>query len=208
MSRHHVILAAVLVVVIAGAVVFFTLPSKHSPTATSAHAPGAPATIHAPSFTASYVEGWSLETRTNSRGAHRYQLSSTGAAINGLGIPPAGTVGITIDESAPAGLATAHIAGRPADSYRAVALLPFVVGEPASAVGVSRTERPTTTVLDGEEAGEEAFSYAYKGRQNLQVDVLSKHDGHLFLIELDAEPRLAHPSQSGLSAVTSGWRWR
>jgi len=168
-------------------------------------------TLSAGLFTTSYEPGWSLTSEAGLRGSHRYQLSSTGAAVDRLGIPATGAVGITIDESAPSILASARLpsaASGGAPSLSALELLPIVVGVPRGAVGVQRTGAPRRITLDGAEAGEESYAYTYRGRTNVQADVLAQREGRIVLVELDAEPTLARGSQEGLEAVTLGWRWR
>jgi hypothetical protein len=151
-------------------------------------------------FTASYPAGWRL-TSAQVKGVTRYQLSSTGAPIGALGIGPAGTVGVTIDESQPAGRlgAFAHDAAR---------LLPASVGTPRGALAVTLGARPRTVVLGGAEAAEESYAYTYEGRQNVQSDVLAVRGGRLVLVELDGEPSAARAAQAGFEALMSSWRWR
>ena len=193
--------------VLVAAGVFFLLPSSHS--AGDQPSTAAPSTlIQAPSFTAPVPGGWTVRARANSKGTHQFQLGSTKAPINGVGIGPAGTVALTITEYGPQALTRGRIAGKPAGSYSPVALLRYVVGQPARAEGVQVGQHPTATVLAGAQAGEEAFFYGYRSRMNLQVDVIAKRNGHLFLIELDAEPRLETTSKAAVSEVLGGWRFR
>ena len=232
MSRTLIAGIAVLAVALVAAVLVFVVPSGHSATGASASAgtgssastasstgggagaaqrdPSATSTasIQAPSFTAPVPAGWNVRARANAKGTHQFQLGSTKGQINALGIGPAGTVAVTATEYGPEVLARGHIAGKPAGSYSPVALLPFLVGQPARAEGVQTGEHPTATVLAGAPAGEEAFFYGYRGRENIQVDVIAEHDGRLFLVELDAEPRLAAASRSALSQILGGWRFR
>ncbi len=216
MSRVR-ILAALLVVVIAGAAAVLLISPHQGGQAESIARQGEtiarqaeniarPAqspTLHASSFTAGYQRGWSLTSKTGPHGEHRYQLSSTGQPISRLGIPPRGTVGITIDESSTAIFANPQFA-----SFSARALLPHIVGIPRGATALTRSTLPQRTLLGGTEAGEESYTYTYKGRQNVQVDVLAKLHARLVLVELDAEPTLTQQSQTGLEALTRHWTWR
>jgi hypothetical protein len=216
MSRVR-ILVALLVVVIAGASAVLLI-SPHQggqaeniarqaeSVARQAESPARPAqspTLNASSFTAGYQRGWSVTTKTGPHGEHRYQLSSTGRPISPLGIPARATVGITIDESS-----TSIFANRRFASSSARALLPHIVGIPRGATAITRSTLPQRTLLGGTEAGEESYTYTYKGRQNVQVDVLAKLHARLVLVELDAEPTLARQSQTGLEALTQHWTWR
>ena len=210
MSRKHVVLAALLALVVGAAAVFFVLPSGHH-TAVAQSTPPAPASttsIDTAYFSLPVPAGWMVRERFSAKGVRQFQLGSTKAPINALGIGPGGTVAVTITEYTPAVLAKGHIAGKPAESFSAIALLPFIVGQPGNAEGVQTGEQATPTTLDGAEAGEEAFFYGYNGRANLQVDVLAKHAARLFLIELDAEPHLQATSKSALAQILGGWRFR
>lgn len=208
LTRNQVIAAAVLALALGAAAVFFLVPSGHHTTTQSPPtAASSTTTLHAASFTAPVPAGWTVREQSNAKGAHQFQLGSTPASINGVGIGPAGTIGVTITEYGAKALTHGHIAGKPAGSYSPVALLPFVVGQPARAEGVQVGQHPTATVLAGAQAAEEAFFYGYSSRENVQVDVIAKHAGRLFMVELDAEPRLAATSKTALSQILSGWRF-
>jgi len=200
------LLAVLGVALVAAAAAVFVLPSSGG---TSPKAPPATATtsIHAPSFTAPVPAGWTVRSRSNAKGAHEFQLGSTRGQINGVDIGPPGTVAVTVTEYEPEALTHAHIAGKPAGSYPPVALLPYLVGQPARAEGVQVGEHPSATRLAGAPAGEEAFFYGYKGHANLQVDVVAEHAGRLFLVELDGEPRLQATSRAALAQILGGWRF-
>jgi hypothetical protein len=206
MSRNQLVAAAVVALVVGAAAVFFVLPSGRR--AADQSAPAATATsLQAASFTAPLPAGWTVRERSNRSGAHQFQLGSTKATINGLGIGPGGTVAVTITEYGPQALARGRISGKPAGSFSPVGLLPFLVGQPAHAEGVQVGQHPTPVSLAGAPAGEEAFFYGYRGRENVQVDVIAKHNGRLFMVELDAEPRLQAASKSALSQILGGWRF-
>jgi hypothetical protein len=172
----------------------------------------APQTLNGDSFTTAYEAGWGLTVRHGPTGTARYQLSSTGAPVNGLGIAPARTIGITIDEMPVSSLAVLHLAGAGPDpaaaSQSAVELLPHAVGTPSGAEGVATADSAHATTLDGADAAEEAYTYSLAGRDNVQVDILSRHEGQLVLLELDAEPAVAGAGQAALEAIAGEWRWR
>lgn len=206
MSRTRVVLAAVLALVAGAAAAFLLMPSKHQAAAQSTPA-ASTTSIHTEFFTVPVPAAWTVREQSNAKGARQFQLGSTKATISPLGIGPGGTVAVTITEYTPAVLSKGRIDGKPAGSYTAAALLPFTVGQPARAEGVQVAQHPTATTLDGAQAGEEAFFYGYNGRANLQVDVIAKHRGRLFLVELDAEPRLQATSKSALSQILGGWHF-
>ncbi|HEV2980272.1 MAG TPA: hypothetical protein VGX51_02470 [Solirubrobacteraceae bacterium] len=162
-------------------------------------------------FVTAYPQGWTLAVKRKPALGARYQLSSTGAQVSGLGIPPAGTIGVTIDETPASTLSRYHLAGAKPDavalSQNATQLLPNVVGTPRAAESVVRVEAPRRTRLDGADAAEEAYTYTYASLPNVQVDVLSHHGDKIVLVELDTEPGLGAAGQAALAAITGDWRW-
>ncbi|HTU77164.1 MAG TPA: hypothetical protein VMF09_00235 [Solirubrobacteraceae bacterium] len=177
------------------------VPARRHTTAAVSDAGAGTATLAAGSFTARYPAAWRLSAKRARSGAVEYHLSSTGAPIDNLGIGPAGTVGVTIDETPGSARVSASKAGAPG-------LLALVVGTPELARGVTRTSNPRTISLDGEEAGEESYEYTYAGRQNVQSDVLARRGDRLVLVELDAEPAVARANQAGFELLMRGWSWR
>jgi len=209
--RRIAITAGLLAAVAAVAAVLLLTPSRGSQPR-SAQAAKAVQALDGVGFTTGYPAGWGVTIKHGPSGFIAYQLSSTGAPISGLGIPPAGTVGITISETPIAALNTLHLTGASPDTAAAgqtpLELLPNVVGAPGQAERVTRTESPHPTTLGGATAAEESYSYAYAGRENAQVDILSRHGAEIALVELDAEPTLAQTSQATLETITQHWRWR
>jgi hypothetical protein len=200
--RGFAVVALIAVIVVVAAVVVFTMGGSKSagPTApsTPVRAHNAAGTIHGHGFTASVLSGWSLTSQQAPGGRNRYQLSSTGAPINRLGLPPAGTIGITIDAS-------------PSSSTGAVptvlSMLSASVGTPRGAVGVAVGSPARVVRLAGVSAAEKAYTYTYGGFSNVQVDLVARHGGTAYLIELNAEPSLLPESQSALELLFSSWRW-
>jgi hypothetical protein len=188
-------------------------PAKTATAAPQATPSAKLATLASNSFSTSYTAGWHLTSRRNAaRTAAAYKLSSTASEPNNLGIPPAGTIGITIDEYPVSALSSAHLVGAPQDpaitKQGAVQLLPHVVGTPGSATGVSHASPPERSKLDGAEAAVESYTYTYRGVGDVQVNILSRHKGHIASIELNAEPALASQGQTELEVIGAHWRWR
>lgn len=213
MRRGLVTLALLAVMLlVAAAVLFSTSSARHHQTAASTTLPAAGTAartlvqaLRAPSFTTAYEPGWTLTSKVGPDGVTRHQLSSTGASINGLGLPPSGTVGITIDEDPLSGVVDGRFLSLADESV--LGLLRLTVGTPRGAREVTLAGAPRATTLGGMQAAEEAYTYFYEGRQNTQVDVLGKRDGHSVLIELDAEPTLSRQSQAALELLVADWRW-
>src|ERR1700683_3864556 len=96
-GRSRLVLLGVVVVAVVGVGLLQLSSHAHSQTASAS-------TIVQPRlkrldgglFSTSYSGGWSVSSKHNATGAALYQLSSTGAKVNGLGIAPAGTVAVTI----------------------------------------------------------------------------------------------------------------
>jgi hypothetical protein len=177
-------------------------PSARTPRSVTARVPSPTRTrtLDARLFSAPYPAVWSV-VAAHRGGAVRYQLSSTGRPIDSLGIGPAGTVGVTILETAPSRIVGAFSRG-------VTALLPLIVGTPRTAEGVTRTATPRTVTLDGMQAAEESYAYTYGGRENVQSDVLARRGDRLVLVELDGEPVAARGAEAGFEALMRGWRWR
>jgi len=196
---------AVLLVAIAVAVVaLLATGGRHGGPAASVPAGSAP--LHGTGFDAAYPATWSATARSGPHDSAQYRLSSTGAPVNGLGIAPAGTAGITITDIPARG----ESRGRAFDEEHvpAASLLRLLVGTPRVATGVTRPVAPRPTQLAGVEAAEEAYAYHYEGRQILQVDVVAAHGGRMVMLELDTEPSLAGNSQTALTQLAGNWHWR
>ena len=161
--------------------------------------------LRTPAFSTTYPSGWTDRTRSAPRESVQHKLTSTQAPIERLGIPPAGTVGITINDTPASGMVRGHRVSE--EGLRAVALLPLNVGTPETAKGVTLASRPRSVMLGGVEAAEESYAYSYAGRQNVQVDIVAQHKGRIVYIELDAEPSLGSSSQAALTQITAGWHW-
>lgn len=155
-----------------------------------------PRTLRGNSFTTSYPAGWTIATRRKGAAA-QYLLSSTGAAISGLGIGPAGTVGVTLEElPAPPKVRTES----------AKQLLQQAVGTPVKAVTYVRA--PAIGSLDGAQAATFACAYTYRGVANVQVDLVALHGTTIIFLETNAEPAKASRASSALTMITAHWHWR
>jgi hypothetical protein len=198
MSTRHLALGALLALAVAAAgLALASSGARHS---------AGRATLNAASFSTSYEPGWWLTTTVLPRGDYLYELTSSRARVDALGIPPAGTVAITIHE-APVSFLPAALLGAKGPTPSALELLPSLAGVPSGAREVIHT-RARRGTLAGAEAGEQSHAYAYGARRNVQVDVLAEHGGHVVLVQLDAEPRLAAQARAALATVTRAWTWR
>lgn len=218
MSRRHIALGVAALAVIAAGAVVLVMPGSGGPATVTPRAPrltaggphNAPSgarTLTAGSFTASYPPSWSASSARASK-ARSYRLSSTGARIGSVGIGPAGTVGVTIYEiGLPRALVASSGKGSSA-SADGLELLRRVVGVPRGAHGVTRTEAPRATSLDGVPAVEESFAYTFAGRANVQSDVLARRGAQVVVVELDGEPAAARSQEPAFEGLFRSWRWR
>jgi hypothetical protein len=162
--------------------------------------------LHGVAFASSFSATWNAWTATRPNGAARYQLSSTAATPNGLGIPAPGGVAVTIDDTPttvlPVRLSRAKAGASP------VALIPDFVGVPSGAVGTKLASPPASTRLGGAEAAIESYAYTDSGVANVQVDILARHDGRFVLVELDTEPAFAAAGEAALETLGKHWLWR
>jgi hypothetical protein len=163
-------------------------------------------------FSTSYSSGWNVSSKHNFAGAAQYQLSSTGASVNALGIAPAGTVAVTIEQTPLSFFSSAHLVGAGPDvaasTQSAVELLPHVVGTPGGAQGVRLAAPPARSSLVGAEAGIESYGYTYRGVGDIQVDLLARRGSDVFLLELNTEPALASQGEAALETIAKHWHWK
>jgi hypothetical protein len=168
-------------------------------------------TLQGSSFTTSYPAGWRM-TVHHADGIAEYQLSSTAATPDGYGIPPAGTIAITIGE-VPAAVVASHplTGGAPdlsAGSQDATELLPNVVGTPAGALNESITTAGHPTTLDGIDAAAIVYAYSNSGLQNVQSDIVARRGTEIFNAELDTEPSLESQGNAALATIIADWHWK
>jgi hypothetical protein len=212
-GRSRLVLLGVVVVAVVGVGLLQLSSHAHSQTASAS-------TIVQPRlkrldgglFSTSYSGGWSVSSKHNATGAALYQLSSTGAKVNGLGIAPAGTVAVTIAQTPLSFFSTGHLIGAGPDtaasSQSTVELLPHVVGTPGGAQRVVLAAPPARSSLAGAEAAIESYGYTYRGVGDVQVDLLARRDGDVFLLELNTEPALAAEGEAALETIAKHWRWQ
>jgi hypothetical protein len=203
------VLAALAVLLLCGAGTEIALRSPHGQARATARPRGT--TIDGGFFTTTVSSSWHLISKRNAAGSALYKLSSTGLPANGLDVPPAGTIGVTISVTPGRLLAVYHLAGGPADTawaaQDALELMPNMVGTPSAAEYVTSAGTPSLSSLAGAEAAIESYSYIYHGTGNIQVDLVARRGGNLILIELDTEPSLAHQGEAAMQAIARNWRW-
>ena len=171
------------------------------------------------SFTSTIDARWKVVVRTGLRGFETLTLTSTAAALDQQGVPPAGAIGITIIESPVSALSQhasasprlevreAQATGGAIQAEQAIALMSRVVRTPAGAQGVEHSGLPRFRTLSGASAAEESYEYLYGGRGNVQVDVVARHGGEIYFIDLDTELARIVDGEASFSRLLRDWRW-
>jgi hypothetical protein len=203
--RGFAVGALIAAVVLVAAIVLLTMggSSKQAPSAPAAPAQTGNGTLRGRDFETSITSGWRITTQQLRPGEVRYVITSTATSLDRAGVPPAGSVGITITD-----VPTSAFAKGASSAPHALTVLQASARTPRGAKGVARVAPPRKSMMGGAQAAEEVFTYSYKGFKNVQVDVVAQHARRSVLIELDAEPGLSKPSQRALELLASGWRWR
>ena len=115
-------------------------------------------------FTTAYPDGWTVTIRHRSAEDTTYVLTSSAASANDLGIPPAGAIGITIDEYSLEAVSAIDPAAAATVSQDPLALLPAFIGTPRTAVyEVSSVALHTTTLGAAAAAAAASYTYIYNG---------------------------------------------
>lgn len=155
-------------------------------------------------FTTSYPSGWTLAVSHPGPGATLWSLSSDGSKLNDLGIPPDGSVGVTVGQF-PADALTTDPA---ASTQSPVALLPNVIGVPRAAVSVAVTSALQPTALGGVPAAAIGYSYTYNGLANVQSDVAARKGNEIVWVEVDTGPAQSARGAAALRTIVGQWNWR
>lgn len=197
-TRRTLLIAAVFAAAAAGALVVLRAGSGS----------GAPnlTTLRGPSFTTAYPAGWSLTLTHPSAGATAYVLASNGATLDHYGIPPTGSIGMTItDVSVTALAAAARDPG--AGTQDPFQMLPRVTGRPPGATTPVFTVPLHRTSLDGAAGAAVTATYSYQGMDNVQSDVISLDGQAVGLVEVDSQSALAAQGNAALAVVLAHWHW-
>jgi hypothetical protein len=172
------------------------------------------------SFHSAIDARWRVVAHTARRGFETMALSSTGAHLDAEGIPPAGAIGITITDGPASAIAArprerAEAHAQPAPLARtgalaeaAVALMGEVVRTPASAQGIEVSGPARYRTLAGASAAEESYEYVYRGRGNVQLDVVAARAGEIYFIELDTELAQLPQGEAAFARLLRNWSWR
>jgi type II secretory pathway pseudopilin PulG len=198
-SPRPLIAALAIVAAVAGALIVTLGASGSGSSSTTA--------LRGRAFTTAYPDGWTVTIRHRSAEDITYVLTSSAARTNDLGIPPAGAIGITIDDYSLEAVSAIDPAAAATVSQDPLALLPAFIGTPRTAVDEVSSVALHTTTLGAAAAAAASYTYIYNGVSDVQSDVVSRHGQQIATIELNTEPALASQGTAALNAVAAHWRW-
>jgi hypothetical protein len=157
-------------------------------------------------FTTDTPAGWGTAMNFPAPGATDYILedSALGIASPDNEIPPAGVIEIQILDISRASVP--QMLGTRAETQGPMALLQYSYA-PHGATDVVRSLTARARSLAGHPAAEEALSYNYQGRENVQTEVVSRHGGEIVSIEMDAAPSLEAQAKASLKTILTHWQW-
>ena len=87
-------------------------------------------------------------------------------------------------------------------------LLDLIVGVPRDAKGVKDAQRRRATRLAGARGATVGVRYRYKGRANLQLDIVARHGKTVVFAELNMDPAVGDAGLAPWRTLRSSWRWR
>jgi hypothetical protein len=166
-------------------------------------------TLRAASFTTVVPAGYIVTLVHPLSGFNSFQLlggTAADLAVLDDGVPPAGTIGLTVSE-VPVTVASAATNNPHLATLAPAALLALLVKLPASASHIAVAEHLHGATIDGEAAAAISYSYTYRGFPNVQSDVVTRHGGQLVGVELVSGPALAAQGAAAERTVLSHWAW-
>jgi hypothetical protein len=199
-TAPRLILCAVLAAGLAAAIVI----------ALGSSGPPALKTLRAASFTTLVPAGYAVTLTHPLAGFDNFRLLSRTAAgapanVDG-GVPPAGTIELTLSE-VPSAVASAQTHNPRLQTLPPMALLGLLVHLPDGASHVVTSARLRRTSLGGQAAAAITYTYSYHGLVNVQSDVVTRRGTQLVGVELDSEPALSERAAAAEQTVLSNWAW-
>ena len=165
----------------------------------------ADATLQGPRFSTQYPGDWARAAEQRG-GKAEYTLTAPGTTVKQLGLPAApGGAAITVWSWTPRAFRRDFKRGIPTRSGK---LLDLIVGIPRDATGVKDSRRRGATRLAGARGATVGFRYRYKGRANLQLDVVARHGKTVVFAELNMDPAIGDAGLAPWRTLRSSWRWR
>ena len=167
-------------------------------------------TLRAATFTTLVPAGYAVTLTHPLAGFDNFQLLS-GAGAGALpivdgGVPPAGTIELTLSE-VPAAAASAATHNPRLQTLPPMALLGLLVHLPSGASHVLTSARLHRASLGGQAAAAITYTYTYHGLANVQSDLVTRRGTQLVGVELDSRPALAEKAAAAEHTVLSNWAW-
>jgi outer membrane protein assembly factor BamB len=159
------------------------------------------ATISGPGYRSSYP----AFLRPGGRNGLFGRTLTSGPALDIVGIPRRPGIGLSIASLTTRQLRKA-LGHRP--PTRLGALLHQLVGVPRAARRIHRSIPTAPTRVASAAAIKTGFAYTYRERAIAQRDILTRHRGHIVLIELDADHSKLPQASSALKTLIATWHWR
>jgi hypothetical protein len=170
----------------------------------TAHA-AADSSLKGPRFTTHYPSDWQRVTEKH-RGKTEYTLTAPGTTVKELGLPSApGGAAITVWSWTTRAFRRDFHRRPPSRSGK---LLDTIVGVPRDATDVEDAQRRRAVRLAGARGAAVGFRYRYKGRANLQLDVVARHGPTVIFAELNMDPAIGDAGLAPWRTLRSTWRWR
>ena len=169
-------------------------------------------TLRAATFTTLVPAGYAVSLTHPLAGFDNFQLlSGAGAGAGALpivdgGVPPAGTIELTLSE-VPAATASAATHDPRLQTLPPKELIGLLVHLPSGASHVVTSARVHRASLGGQAAAAITYSYSYRGLANIQSDVVTRHGTQLVGVELDSQPVLAQKAAAAEQTVLKNWAW-
>jgi hypothetical protein len=89
-----------------------------------------------------------------------------------------------------------------------VEMVELVAAIPTAAVNVNLSAAPGPTTLGGKAAGSGAYTYVFDGAQLVQTEVVTRHAGRIYVIQMTADASLSIIGASASNMARANWRWR
>jgi hypothetical protein len=153
-------------------------------------------------FRTGYPAGWQVDVKHPGGSTSFYALTSTGAGVNAVNIPPRGTIAVSIEIFSTAALGRGLAGARTVQDLAA-----RVIATPSTATDVRLVKSVHRLSLGDRPAGGVIYSYRYQGTRNFQKDIVTAHGGAVVFIELDTQHKLASRGNEALRAIVKHWRW-
>ena len=156
-------------------------------------------------FTTAIPPQWNVSMTLPSQGATDYRVTNSQPAMayNEV-LPPPGTIEIQIVDFTPASVAQALGPRAASQSPRQLLRYSF---EPRGATDVVRSVAPHGSSLGGLAAAGDSYTYTYKGRSDVQTQMVSRKAGEIVSIQMDNAPSLQANARSMLHTIIAGWKW-